>query len=99
MKEGLFILGKKIICNFDLFGVSNIQIRQNDDDSSDTGCLYQLTTSADTIGQFIAKAVKTTKIPNIHLFGNEMYIQGIIENILFNCKELYGENDIKIEVN
>ena len=40
-----------------------------------------------------------TKIHNIHLFGNEMYIQGIIENILFNCKELYNENDIKIEVN
>lgn len=98
MKEGLFILDKKIVCNFDLFGVSDIQIYQGDD-YSNIEFLHQFTTSADTIGQFIAEIVKTRKIPNIHLFGNEMYIQGIIENILFNCKELYNENDIKIEVN
>lgn len=98
MKEGLFILDKKIVCNFDLFGVSNIYIYQNGDPSN-IDYLHRVTTSVDTIGQFIAETVKTTKIPNIHLFGNEIYIQGIIENILFNCKELYSKNDIKIEVN
>ena len=90
---------KKIICNFSLFGMENpVYIYDNTDgaESYEPIGKYKIT----EIGKIIANTCFALNIDNVHLYGYNKYIEGVLNDIdLHSGCSAYSNEMIKVEVN
>lgn len=84
-----------IYCSLDMFAY-NQAIRIVEDDGSNT-VIYA---TSDTVAEAIASLCKEKNITNVHLYGNETYLNPVVSNIQTNYNLHYHcGNPLNIEVN
>lgn len=79
-----------IICHFTLFDLHQKVYYKND--------VVAISTNED-LGENIANLCNKYNCNKVHLYGNEEYAAGIIEDIHIYSGTKYGINNIEIEVN
>jgi hypothetical protein len=90
---------KKIICNFSLFDMENTVYVYDNTDGAESYEPVGRCKLAD-IGKTIADTCFALNINNVHLFGHNKYIEGILEDIdTHSGCSAYSNGMIKVEVN
>lgn len=85
-----------IICNLNLFDM-NQHIYKHSDDSKDFISLIDV--PMEELAKNIALQCYNLNIKNVHLYGDEFYLQPIVEDIKAFGKFNYSCDDINVEVN
>ncbi len=83
-----------IYCDVNMFdNIQHIHIVDNQGNNTIVNCVQPF------LGNQIAELCYQQNINNIHLFGNQKYLQGIITDINYAYKLKYSNQDLNIEVN
>ncbi len=85
-----------IICNLNLFDM-NQHIYKHSDNSKDFISLVD--TPIEGLAENIAFQCNALNIKNVHLYGDELYLGPIADDIKAFGKFNYSCNDINVEVN
>lgn len=84
----------KIVCNIDLgLGLQHVYYFKNDKQISEESIAF-----SDLVNYLVATCYQDN-IYNIHLFGNQKYLEGIIEQISIEEQTKYSTHKILLEVN
>lgn len=83
----------QLICNFNQFSFDHKIIMIDGENTNTT----VLSVEADKLGEILAGM--SSNCNKIHLFGNEIYAEKIIDDIKTNLALLNINNNIEIEVN
>lgn len=85
-----------IICNLNLFDM-NQHIYKHSDSSKDFISLADI--PIEGLAENIAFQCNVLNIKNVHLYGDELYLEPIADDIKTFGKFNYSCNDINVEVN
>ena len=85
-----------IICNLNLFDM-NQHIYKHNDNSKDFISLIDI--PIERLAENIAFQCNVLNIKNVHLYGNEFYLEPIVNDIKTFGKLNYSCDDIVVEVN
>ena len=89
---------KKVICNFNLFDMDQtmfIYIEENGDKRVNPigRCKFE------NLGHMLVELCYANDIRNIHLFGQEQYVNIILQDIDLHSGSAYSNGMIQVEVN
>lgn len=85
-----------IICNLNMFDM-NQHIYKHNDDTKDFIPLIDV--PVEELAKTIASQCFTFGINSVHLYGDEVFLEPIVENIKLCGKTNYAFDDINVEVN
>ena len=85
-----------IICNLNMFDM-NQYIYKHNDNTKDFIPIGEVPVEA--LAQKIATECKINEIHFVHLYGDEIFLEPIVENIKEFGKQNYAFEDINVEVN
>ena len=84
----------KIICNFNMFDLEQtVLIYTNDSTTPIVKCTME------DLGETIVDICSNSNIKNVHLFGNNKYVETILRDIDLHSMSAYSKGLIKVEVN
>lgn len=87
-------MSDEVICNLNLFDAhQKIYIYKND--------MYEIIgeTNLDSIAEDMLTIGQTHSISKFHIFGNNDYVDKLVEDLKFLNYSKFNNNDIEIEVN
>lgn len=90
---------KKVICNFSLFDMEQtIYILTEENGTTNYNAIGKC--KLDNLGKMLTEVCFSNNIGNIHLYGHEKYIDGILHDIdLYSECSAYSNGMIHVEVN
>lgn len=90
---------KKVICNFSLFDMEQTVYIHNTEDGAES---YEPVGKCklEDLGKIMTEVCFANNIGNIHLYGHDKYVEGILQDIDFHSGcSAYSNGMIKVEVN